>query len=206
MRLSFSLCCLVVAACSTNNPLANGVQGTVAVDAAPAADMTAAPDLAPPDYTGVACGADTCRGSKVCCIEYDATNMTAGGMCLDPGQCPDGGATAVCDGPEDCSSGDACCLAIAISSSGDLGTPSAGSGSASCIHSCPPAILGDLSSGLTVRTHLCHDATDCQGLSGSIPGYGTQAFNRCCHTPQAPNDRFCAPGLGAMTGYYDCAN
>src|SRR5262249_31807249 len=46
---------------------------------------------------GVSCGMMSCGGAQECCL-----TRAAGPMCVAKGGCPDGGAAATCDGPEDC--------------------------------------------------------------------------------------------------------
>jgi hypothetical protein len=94
------------------------IDATVAeVDAAPVADADpAAPDADPaaPDAaaggesTIISCGADTCsRDSEICCYT-NFPNITQ--MCAAADACMAPAVIATCDGPEDCTGGDICCV------------------------------------------------------------------------------------------------
>ena len=96
---------------------------------------------------GVDCMGMICSGSTPrCCITRDpsgtamATCIASDGMCM--------GVTAACDGPEDCSTGELCCV----------GFDTTGGGGATCRTMC----------GAGERA-ACHDVMDCPASDGRMP-------------------------------------
>lgn len=89
--------------------------------------------------TGVACGTSgtTCASSTTCCEAAGGASCEA-----SPGTCT--GDTYLCDGPEDCTGGNVCCIVFD-------GGPGSRAGS-SCLPSCVTGL---------VRYPACHDAGDC---------------------------------------------
>jgi hypothetical protein len=90
---------------------------------------------------GVACGTMTCSGTTPqCCVPRDpggmATCISADAVCM--------GVAASCDGPEDCTAPQQCCVGF-----GSTG------GGASCQNAC----------GLGSRA-ACHAASDCPSVDG----------------------------------------
>jgi hypothetical protein len=72
------------------------------------------PDGSP--YVGVSCGTMTCTGTDVCCVPGFGGGNT-GATCA--AQCGPGESTFACDGPEDCSGGQVCCMSRGGSSCTD---------------------------------------------------------------------------------------
>ncbi len=91
-------------------------------------------------FTGIACGVQglMCDPSTVCCDEAPPS-------CSSPPVSCAGGHVYACDGPEDCTGGEVCCILFD-------GGPGAMAGS-SCLPSC---VTG------AIRYPACHDARDCE--------------------------------------------
>ena len=112
--------------------------------------------------TGVPCGMQTCTpgtNTPTCCIGFSGTTCEAACMIA---------LTVACDGPEDCNTGDLCCL---------------GSTGAQCATgACPPG-------GLIPSTQLCNVSTDCPTgfgccesatINGYLPGISVGACVEGC--------------------------
>jgi hypothetical protein len=187
---------LLLASCNDNTAPAD-----MSMPDSSMADLLPPPDLAMPDFSGVTCGNMSCTVGHDCCI------ILGGGgaiqpMCVPTGTCADGGVVAMCDGPEDCSTGTPnCCVTVDIGGGGpDGGLGNFQGGDAMCTQKCPGSfILGG--TGGTVHTRLCHQTGDCTGYTGQTP-FGNLKFDSCCSRDQGPS--FCAPGLGATMGLYTC--
>jgi hypothetical protein len=158
-------------------------------------DLSSNIDMAMKVPNGVICGAATCTGTQVCCLE--PASMTE--SCVAAGKCPDGGVPEMCDGPEDCSTAapDCCFNGSFAAQMGDMGGFSAGAAGAMCLadSACPANATYDQGTGAgTISTKLCHMASDCVGYTGTVPllGPGTD-FSSCCSAPMAPGVKFCAP-------------
>jgi hypothetical protein len=175
-------------------------------------DMSIAPDLLPGRdlamrvNDGVQCGSGTnvttCTGSQVCCIKQSGTGATF--MCVNPGTCGDGGAEAMCDGPEDCPSASPnCCVTVtATLSMMDGGTPTPTGANAMCTADCPAT--AELGTGdITLHSKLCHTTDDCAGYMGTTP-LGSGDFDGCCSSAMAPGIHFCAPSRFAGARTYQC--
>ena len=92
---------------------------------------------------GVMCGAAVCSGTDVCCVTRPAGGMMINTACSTAAACnANMGAPLMCDGPEDCTGGQACCGAFA-----------GGMASASCSDPSVCAAYGT----------LCHTMADCPG-------------------------------------------
>jgi hypothetical protein len=122
----------------------------------------------PPDMTsldGVACGNTSCKMSD-CCIN------SSGAHCVDPQQGCANGPLFMCDGPEDCASGNLapdCCLQV--SNSGGGGPHPVGSG---CM----------LPTSSSCSAILCHTVSDCPALGGYVACCGAMGvpYKRCSKT------------------------
>jgi hypothetical protein len=149
---------------------------------------------------GVVCGSSTCNAPEVCCIQQ--SGMAATEMCVSPGQCPDGGAVATCDGPEDCpASKPNCGVTVSFTPPTDMGGAGTNGGNASCTDNNTPSF--DLGNG-TADSKLCHADADCAGYSGVVLGFPTD-FDGCCSSARVPGLHFCAPSRFAGTGgFYTC--
>ncbi len=103
-----------------------------------------APVVTTPDASevGVACGNMTCTGGDVCCVPRGG-----GGNPQCQQQCDGGTNTFACDGPEDCSGTQVCCM----SQSGSSCSDSCGFGQA----------------------QACHQQSDCSGIDTCCPVQGT---------------------------------
>lgn len=140
-----------------------GSGGVIDMAMSQPADMrTLPPDMATLD--GVACGAMSCKQSE-CCVNSSGPHCVTGGCTNGP--------LFMCDGPEDCASGNFapdCCLQT--SSSGPGGTKISGSG---CMLTSDPACVAI----------LCHSTADCptgQGYVGCC-ALQTSQYKRCSKTP-----------------------
>src|SRR5262249_20652253 len=113
-------------------------------------------------------------------------------MCMNGTTCPMGSVTASCDGPEDCSTGKPnCCVTLNLLGSitgGDDAGLGVGGGSAMCTVACDPG----LDANNNVTSQLCHAESDCANYMGNLPGFGPQAFGKCC-TRAGIAQHFCAP-------------
>jgi len=171
------------------------------------------PDLLPPrdlttfDFKGVTCttatGPTTCdENTQECCLMVQGTS--AAGMCVAKNSCnKDAGASLMCDGPEDCTTGmPSCCVSIGGTGDVDAGTIAGGSGQAVCSNNCPGNAMIDLSGGFSATSKLCHVMADCKGYKGVLDFMGPQTldFTLCCEAQQAPGFRFCAPSLIQTAG------
>ena len=147
-------------------------------------------DLAGADFAGVICGSQTCGSGQTCCLIPDIQNQTVQAMCVSGTSCNvDGGISASCDGPEDCSGATPnCCAAIGLTNNN-----MSVMGGATCQATCPGSAT--FGGGPTnVDTKLCHNAADCVGYNGMAPIVGMTGFNACCGYPGV-GIRFCAPSL-----------
>jgi hypothetical protein len=114
------------------------------------------PDLADP-LAGVRCGTTSCTvaSKDSCCISASGESCIGANM-----SCGNGGVTFSCDGPEDCTNGDACCGSATATTSGK---------GATCGSAVNPACVP-----------LCHTLADC----GQFTGYLA-----CCPVANTPYDR-----------------
>lgn len=197
-KLSIALaCCACLASCdeglSTTQP---DLQMSMMPDLAPAGPPR---DLAMRIPNGVVCGSSTCTSPQTCCEVLVAGALQS--SCLSAGTpCADGGVTAMCDGPEDCSTG-SCCVTVGFQAAAkDGGTPMSTGGAASCSDSCTPGL--DLGNSM-ITTELCHTGADCAGVMGTTP-LGSSPFDGCCTLPQAGNIQACAPKMYATLLKYTC--
>jgi hypothetical protein len=175
-------------------------------------DMSIPPDLLgvdlriPPDFKGISCGMNDCDAmTQDCCLTGSGMNVQF--ACMPRGTCnTDAGASLMCDGPEDCSSGmPSCCATIGASGDQDAGVQSA-SGAAKCSNTCPASATLDLGPPITFsgQSKLCHAKADCAGYMGTFNGQ-QQPFNNCCSIPLAGTSQsFCAPQIATMAG--TCVN
>lgn len=190
------LCALSLAAVPSCNEDTLGIMSDLSLlpDLSPTSDMA----MRVPD--GVSCGQQTCNAPQVCCIRAGANN-TVLTMCSAPGTCGDGGAEAMCDGPEDCAATSPNCCATAkfMLSSMDAGAATPTAADSSCLASCVPSV--DLQAG-ELHTKLCHVAEDCVGYAGNVLGLNAN-FDGCCTSQRAPNVHFCAPKQYAGQ-FYTC--
>jgi hypothetical protein len=155
-------------------------------------------DLSRPDFSGIGCGAMTCGAGEICCLRQMGAGASA--MCSAASACTDGGVTVSCDGPEDCTSGNSCCVTAAFGAGGDAGV-SLDNAAAMCQQTCPGSAT--MSGGGSITTRLCHGDDDCAGYQGSYMSIPV-AFNRCC-SRSGLNAHFCAPAPNAFTmNLYDC--
>jgi hypothetical protein len=192
-----SVALLSLAACGSNG-LKTGDAGATKDMSAPQPDQSMpVGDMPPPvvfdlaglDFKGVSCGQMTCGASQTCCVAASAQGVAQ--MCVDGDSCGDGGITASCDGPEDCSGGTpSCCADISVGG----GTPSGG---AMCTSTCMASASAGGGGGAMIETKLCHSPADCTNYAGSTP-LGTLDFDSCC-TYTGVAYRFCAPGI--ITGF-----
>lgn len=157
-------------------------------------DLTVPPDLTPPppqdmampsgDFGApgdVTCGDQTCAAPDVCCVGI--ANNAPTFECADSCASSDAGMTypLTCDGPEDCSGGQYCCVSGSAGSSGGIMTEGA-----QCTTPCNFNL--DFS-GYKLTTRLCHQNSDCTG-SGMVPLFGPSDY--CCHYDGQPEVHFCA--------------
>jgi hypothetical protein len=124
------------------------------------ADLAAPPDLI---ANGITCGAMQCPVGERCCAR--TVGMTTTTMCAS--SCPDGGISAACDGPEDCT-GNPCCAQI-------MANTTSGSSCTTMANACVPTYSIGTQSG---QTRVCHVDGDC--TSGGV----TTNLNRCCTVTQ----------------------
>ena len=67
-----------------------------------------------PPVAGIACGATVCEvGTQACCARF-MPGLGHDYRCIPRGDPCSGGGVANCDGPEDCSGGEICCLLIDV--------------------------------------------------------------------------------------------
>ena len=169
----------------------SGSDAAVVVDSSVPTDGAAgATDFASnADFGGVSCGTETCGTGSVCCITQNG--MTATQACMAGTSCADGGITAACDGPEDCSSASpSCCANLTFDQ-----TSMTGAGNAMCTASCPGSATFANNKG-AISTKLCHSAGDCMNYSGSTPA-GPMPYDHCCSRVGA-GYKFCAPAATAQ--------
>jgi len=159
---------LVAAACGSSSP-GPGTGGNGAGDLAVAAPIA---DLAPPppDLThAFMCGSTVCSGGTKCCVVNGAPTCST--------SCPDGGFSAECKGPEDCS-GNPCCITVGS------GFTVQGVACTTSPSACPPAINPQTQSGMD---RACHVSADC--ISG-LPAMPQPSLPDCC-TNVATGQRVC---------------
>jgi len=152
-----------------------------------------------PDFSGVLCGGEqACGSSSVCCVR-EVGDGGLGPGCEPKGDCLDGGAQALCDGPEDCA-GAVCCGHLYLGGNVSMNLNDA---ELQCRTDCIAEVSPVMGRTLLV-SRLCHGPADCIGLMGEIFG-GTVAFNGCCARQDAPV-HFCAPDDRdfATLGKYTC--
>ena len=97
--------------------LASAPDGGVAPPSTPPpptmSDAGSTPMSPPPMMSGageVSCGEATCtRPAEVCCVSLSGMLCTPDGSCSGFGAAP-----GYCDGPEDCSAGDSCCITYSL--------------------------------------------------------------------------------------------
>lgn len=141
------------------------------------------------DFGGISCGTATCGAGSVCCIQQSGTTVQQ--MCVTGTTCADGGITAACDGPEDCSTAaPSCCADVTFDQ-----TSMTGGGNAMCTATCPGSATFANNKG-AITTKLCHSAGDCMNYSGSTPA-GPMPYDHCCSRMGATY-KFCAPAATAQ--------
>jgi hypothetical protein len=161
-------------------------------------DLSAVADMrvrdAGPDFAGVLCTDEVCAPGLACCVQPTDGSIVA--SCQPPGQCIDG-RNPLCDGPEDCSGAQVCCVRFVYQGS-SITDPSIG-----CSADCPAEVTPMMMANKVV-SRLCHSRDDCVGVKGEIFG-GEVDFDGCCVRKEAPT-RFCAPSsVDYMTlGKYTC--
>ena len=94
------------------------------------------------DQRSIACGSVTCVGEEVCCPGAESCTLDVSD-CLNPDN--GHGFYMTCDGPEDCSSGEVCCISVGIAAYG--GT------------ACVP--MGDCDYSMFSTQYACHGGGDC---------------------------------------------
>ena len=130
------------------------------------------------DASGIVCGDVHCDVGQVCCVEPVNPPIFS---CAS--ECPDGGLTIGCDGPEDCSgdadagddAGDAgspmyCCGSLDVPDDPDGGFPACVlAGLATTTTACSNVACNTsvaFSCNVTDTLRLCHAAADCVGSTG----------------------------------------
>jgi hypothetical protein len=134
-RTLFPLCVIAIIVVACGEDEVPGIDAPPAAVDAPGGGDGATIDAAqtrPDAAMGVDCSGDTCTPSQECCVR----GLGEMASCVNQGNCM--GAVIECDGPEDCSGGDDCCL----SSTGPT------SGGSAC------------TSG-TCQREICHSPADC---------------------------------------------
>lgn len=174
----------------------------MSVDLAMTMDLASAPDLTMLDFSGISCGSATCDpASQDCCLVASGAGFSQ--MCMPRGTCStDGGASIMCDGPEDCSGGNSCCISIG-GMAGDAGV-TGGGGSSMCSMGCGKAQASFGGGAFAITTKLCHTKADCVGYMGTAPVIGMTAFDGCCASPMFGPYRLCAPTAGMQLAGYTC--
>lgn len=151
------------------------------------AKVSSPQDLAGVDFKGVSCGNMSCGANQECCL-----TRATGAMCVALGGCPDGGAAAACDGPEDCeASKPNCCAHISGMSM---------TGTAECTATCDGMLT--IAGGAKVTTKLCHTDADCTGYTGTFNN-NSSPWDSCCHQ-MSGGPHFCANAGFAGFGGYTC--
>lgn len=152
---------------TVNNPADSGTSAPADASSTPAADASTSPMIDAATSTGMAgsvvCADSTCdlTTGNVCCISI------SGSQCTPAGDCGGGfSAPQHCDGPEDCSGGEACCAVFSFG--GDVGS--------FCRTTCDTNSEGN-------EAELCHTTADC-----TDPG----ELCRTCEFPGAPAQKACA--------------
>jgi len=134
-------------------------------DASPPTDASAGTDADPTGITSnsIPCGADTCNTYQgaVCCVGPPPATP----FCTT-GPCPAGDDTYGCDGHEDCSGTEQCCVAGQLT-----GTPTGRS--SRCVGDCQ----------YPTRSTICHEDKDCP----------TNAAVCCFHASGLPAAGDCRP-------------
>jgi hypothetical protein len=114
----------------------------------------------------VTCGdaVDSCSlTTQNCCVkEYDRDAAS----CSDGSTC-DGLAKATCDGPEDCTDGQQCCISVSVKLN-----------SAEIKHRCV-ADVKSCSGGLIANSILCHTDADCAAGQGCDPIHSLPWWGIC---------------------------
>ncbi|MGE0788092.1 MAG: hypothetical protein AB7S26_20645 [Sandaracinaceae bacterium] len=98
---------------------------------------------------GVRCGASVCARGQVCC-----TRPGGAGSCMADAMTCSGGIVLGCDGPEDCSGGQACCAALTTD----------GINGARCLDAAMCTA--------PMRSAICHDASSCASGEMCCPSIG----------------------------------
>ncbi|MEO6954432.1 MAG: hypothetical protein ABI321_21725 [Polyangia bacterium] len=184
----------------TQDLATSGKDAAVTIDAAVSTDSAvSSSDFATAgDFSGIACGTMTCATGSVCCIKQSGSTVQQ--MCVTGTSCADGGITAACDGPEDCSSASPSCCADIVFDQGQMST----NGAAMCTASCPGSASVGNNSG-EIKTKLCHNAGECVGYTGNTQ-FGMLPYDHCCGYTGATY-RFCAPKAAEqITSGIDCGS
>jgi hypothetical protein len=153
-------------------------------------DMASAPK-GPSDLAGVFCNDKYCYGGNKCCGVFDRKADLGTSFCGTP-ECNfavDAGEnirqrSLECDGPEECSGGQNCCVALGnISGKTQYSNVVCGAAPRDLPANmndapnptCTPYIVGT-SNG---DTRLCHTNADCTTGTGPVPS-GAMPLNNCC--------------------------
>lgn len=166
-HFNLALIAFALAACGDNavNNMQDAAADQSAInDLTTPVDHSIPPDLAPnPDFSGLSCGAMTCTGSDVCCVQQ--TGQTAQYACAP--SCADGGIAIGCQGPDNCMSGSSniCCATVQTEAANNppINCGIAG-GDANCASACN--ISEPLQCGMPWTVVLCHRKSDCANFAG----------------------------------------
>src|SRR5262245_120590 len=107
-------------------------------DLGAAADLSAAVDLRPSPYAGVACGDGGCADPAICCLRPTG-GVSFTQACESLSSCGAGSAAVICDGPEDCAAPTGQCCARVSFQMGASGTAPT-TGGAECGSGCPGSV------------------------------------------------------------------
>jgi len=110
----------------------------------------------------VSCGGKSCEAPLACC--YEGTTATCG-TCASTATSKVG-----CDGPEDCTGGQKCCVQAKASASS--------TGTSACATTCAPT-NGSTGTASLVTSVACHSSSDCAGVKGQ---FGVP-YPDCCKAP-----------------------
>ncbi len=189
----------VCAACSGEGESGGDGSGIVLADLAVHVDFARPDDLsplpdgtAPPDFSGINCGAQTCAAGSVCCATPGDPTPTY--ACA--ASCADGGLTIACDGSDNCRSGagDLCCATLLTH--GGTAPFCDVTAFAACADTCVTQMPATCNAD-PGTARLCHRAADCAS--------DTQNPN-CCRFTWGGNDvTFCA-GQSLKSAAVACFN